>query len=156
MAGYWGELNAWESDWNKHDDSYVETVDFVFYTGHANGTGWVLSEPDDDFLDVTEVSGPRDRWGAQDLEWIIIAACGAFQDDLISACGGNAFRWRAAFDGLHTLLGYGAATFEYTDEGARFARYAKGGQRVIDAWSRTSQELQPATNGYPAPDVPTV
>jgi hypothetical protein len=61
-----GELNAWQSDWNQHDDSYVDSVDLVFYTGHANGMGWILSALDDTFLDVTGVSGPQDRWGAQD------------------------------------------------------------------------------------------
>jgi len=91
----WGDEAAWESDWNKYDDSYVDAVDFVFYTGHANGDGWMLSPPNDGFLSLSEVGGPLDRWGKQDCEWIVIAACGPLQDDLINGPGGgDVFRWR--------------------------------------------------------------
>ena len=42
------------------------------------------------------------------------------QDDVISAGGGDVLsRWDGAFDGLHTMLGYGAITFDNTDEGRK-------------------------------------
>ena len=36
-------------------------------------------------------------------------------------------RWDGAFDGLHTLMGYGAITFDNTEEGKRIVKYAKQG-----------------------------
>lgn len=157
----WGDANAWESDWRRNDDTWVDAADFVFYTGHADLNGWVLASPDDGSLSFTEVGGapatPGDLWGQQDLEWIIVAACGPLQDELLATGGGDVLaRWDGAFDGLHTLMGYGAITFDNTEEGKRIVKYAKQGTPLIDAWFRTAQEIQPATNGASAPDGPDV
>jgi hypothetical protein len=157
----WGDGNAWESDWRANDDQWVDAADFVFYTGHANMNGWVLSSPDDGFLSFAEVGSspqsPGDLWGQNDLEWAIIAACGPLQDEVISKGGGDVFaRWDGAFDGLHALLGYGAITFDNTQEGGRVVQYGKSGMKLIDAWLRTGQEIQPSTNGASAPDGPDV
>ena len=158
----WGDGNAWESDWTSNDDNYVDNADFVFYTGHANMNGWVLAATGGDgWLDFTETGAspgnPGDLWGQSDLEWVIIAACGPLQDDVIAAGGGDVFaRWDGAFDGMHTLLGYGAITYDNTDEGRKVAQYCKGGSTVINSWFRAAQEIQPSTNGASAPDGPTV
>ncbi|HKH17960.1 MAG TPA: DUF6345 domain-containing protein [Solirubrobacteraceae bacterium] len=157
----WGDGNAWESDWRRNDDTWVDAADFVFYTGHADMNGWVLASPDDGSLTFTEVGGapatPGDLWGQQDLEWMIIAACGPLQDELLAAGGGDVLaRWDGAFDGLHTLMGYGAITFDNTEEGKRIVKYSKQGTPLIDAWFRTAQEIQPSTNGAGAPDGPDV
>jgi hypothetical protein len=157
----WGDGNAWESDWRRNDDTWVDAADFVFYTGHADQNGWVLSSPDDGSLTLSEVgagpAAPGDLWGQQDLEWVIVAACGPLQDDLLATGGGDVLaRWDGAFDGLHTLMGYGAITFDNTEEGDRVVKYAKQGTPLIDAWFRTAQEIQPSTNGAGAPDGPDV
>jgi hypothetical protein len=157
----WGDANAWESDWRRNDDTWVDNADFVFYTGHANMNGWVLSNPDDGFLNFTEVGNapatPGDLWGQSDLEWATIAACGPLQDDLLAAGGGDVLaRWDGAFDGMHILMGYGAITYDNTDEGRKLAQYAKGGSTVINSWFRAAREIQPATNGAAAPDGPTI
>jgi hypothetical protein len=157
----WGDANAWESDWRRNDDTWVDAADFVFYTGHADMNGWTLSSPDDGSLSFTEVGAapatPGDLWGQNDLEWIIIAACGPLQDSLLAAGGGDVLaRWDGAFDGLHSLMGYGAVTFDNTEEGARLVKYAKQGTPLIDAWLRTGQEIQPPTNKESAPDGPNV
>lgn len=157
----WGDANAWESDWRRNDDTWVDAADFVFYTGHANMNGWVLSNPDDGFLSFTEVGSapqnPGDLWGQNDLEWAVIAACGPLQDDLLYAGGGSALtRWRGIFDGMHILMGYGGVTFDNTEEGRKLARYAKQGQTLINSWFRTAKEVQPSTNGWGAPDGPNI
>ncbi|HET8559647.1 MAG TPA: DUF6345 domain-containing protein [Marmoricola sp.] len=153
----WGDANAWESDWRRNDDEWVDAVDFVFYTGHANMNGWSLANPDDGSLQFTETAGAADLWGAQNLEWAVIAACGPLQDEAVAKGGGNALdRWRNAFDGLHLLLGYGAATSDTTEEGRRLIQYARGGATLMQAWFRTAQEIQSGPNGYPAPDGPEV
>ena len=157
----WGDGNAWESDWRRNDDTWVDRADFVFYTGHANMNGWVLSNPDDGFLDFAEVgsspASPGDLWGQQDLEWVIVAACGPLQDELLAAGGGDVFdRWRGAFDGLHLLMGYAGITFDNEEEGDLVVKYARDGESLINAWFRAAKEVQPSTNGAGAPDGPTI
>jgi hypothetical protein len=157
----WGEWTAFESDWNASDDSWVDAADFVFYTGHANSDGWVLNIPNDTFLSFSEVGGwpgsPNDRWGQNDLEWIIIAACGPHQSSHFVGGVGNAFdRWRAALDGLHVFMGYGAVTYDNTTEGSRVVQLAQAGWTVIDAWFRAAWEIQPSTNGNGAPNGPNI
>jgi hypothetical protein len=140
----WGDAAAFESDWNINDDSYVDAVDLVFYTGHANGNGWLLSPPNDNFLSLSDVEGPPDRWGKQDCEWIVIAACGPLQDDIINGPGGgDVFRWRPAFDGLHMLLGYATTSFDNSDEGRLLVQNAKAGETVRASWFRAASDAQP-------------
>jgi hypothetical protein len=157
----WGDANAWESDWRRNDDTWVDDADFVFYTGHASMNGWVLANPDDGFLEFSEVGSspktPGDLWGQNDLEWAVIAACGPLQDEILASGGGDVFaRWDGAFDGMHILMGYGAITFDNTDEGRKLVQYARGGSTLINAWFRTAKEIQPTTNGAGAPDGPNV
>lgn len=157
----WGDANAWESDWHRNDDDWVDAADFVFYTGHASMDGWVLRNPDDGSLDFSEVGPqaqvPGDMWGQQDLEWTIIAACGPLQDEVISKGGGDVFaRWGGAFDGLHLLMGYGAITGDNEDEGRLVVQYVRQGETLINAWFRTATEVQSSTNGASPPDGPDV
>lgn len=157
----WGDANAFESDWRRNDDTWVDAADFVFYTGHASMDGWVLADPDDDRLSFTEVgaapASPGDLWGQNDLEWVTIAACGPLQDSILSPGGGDVLsRWDGAFDGLHLLMGYGAITFDNETEGRDLVKYARQGKTLRDAWFRTAKETQPATNGADAPDGPVV
>lgn len=157
----WGDCNAWESDWRRNDDLFVDNADFVFYTGHADGNGWVLAKPDDERLSYTEVGSkpekPGDLWGQSDLEWLIIAACGPLEDDILAKGGGDVLaRWDGAFDGMHILMGYGAVTNDNTQEGRKVSQYAKSGNTLINSWFRTAKEIQPSTNGWPAPFGPTV
>jgi hypothetical protein len=139
----WGDANAWESDWRRNDDTWVDAVDFVFYTGHANSDGWVLSTPDDTFLDASETAGSADMWGAQNLEWAVVAACGPLQDQAVGSGGDVLQRWRNAFDGLHILMGYAQVTYDNEEEGRRLAQYSKAGSTIIQSWFRTGQEIQP-------------
>lgn len=160
----WGNCNAWGSDWKAEDDTWVDAADFVFYTGHADGNKWMLVNPGNcstNWLDFSQVGStpqtPGDRWGQQDLEWLIIAACGPLEDDILSAGGGNVLnRWDGAFDGLHLLMGYGAVTFDNEDEGRRVVQYAKEGKTLINAWFRTAQDIQPSGNCEKAPFGPTI
>lgn len=156
-----GDSAAFESDWHQNDDIYVDDVDFVFYAGHADPFGWILSKPDDGALDAYEVDPAADPtgdlWGQRDLEWMIIAACGPLHDERLAAGGGDVFsRWRGAFDGLHLLMGYAAVTQDNSEEGRRVSRYAKRGSSLIDAWFRTAKEVQASNNGEQPPDGPTV
>ena len=138
----WGDGNAWESDWHANDDDWVDAVDFVFYTGHANSDGWVLAKPDDTFLHFNETAGAPDMWGAKNLEWAVVAACGPLQDAIVGSGGDVLERWKNAFDGLHILMGYAQVTSDTEEEGKRLVKYAKEGATIIQSWFRTAQEIQ--------------
>ncbi|MGD9850888.1 MAG: DUF6345 domain-containing protein [Nitrospirales bacterium] len=157
----WGEANAFESDWRSNNASWVDAADIVFYTGHAGPNSWVLNQPQDTSLHFNEVGNspgsPNDLYGNNDLEWMIIAACGPHQSSHFMGNVGNAFdRWRGIFDGLHVFLGYGAVTYDNTSEGGRVIQLARQGWTIIDAWFRTAWEIQPATNNSSAPNGPTI
>ncbi len=160
----WGDCNAWDTDWAGKDDNYIDSSDFVFYTGHAGVDGWQLFSPNDcspRYLTPATTGNsptvPNNRWGQQDLEWIVIAASGPLEDEILAKDGGNALdRWDGIFDGLHSLMGYGAVTFDTVYEGQRIVQYAQEGQTLINAWFRTAQEIQPSNNGCKAPYGPTV
>jgi hypothetical protein len=113
------------------------------------------SNPDDSFLSFSEVgsspNAPGDLLGSGDLEWAVIAACGPLQDELLATGGGDVLnRWDGAFDGMHQLLGYGAITFDNTDESRRIASYCRSGMTIKNAWFRAAKEIQPSTNGASA------
>lgn len=139
----WGELRAWEVDFKDpalggQDASFADSVDLTFYTGHANGVGFMFcSAMSDRFLHFSDA-----HWGNSNLEWMVVAACGPLQDD----AGGWRLRWSSAFDGLHLLLGYATESFDDTTEGSLFA------SRLLDeespapirqAWATTAIEVQP-------------
>ena len=141
----WGDANAYESDWRKNDDNWVDAVDFVFYSGHANSNGWTLSPPDDNFLHCNETGGASDLWGANNLEWAVIAACGPLQDALVGSGGDVLSRWRNAFDGLHMLMGYAQVTYDNDQEGKRLVQYAKSKSTTLrQSWFRVGREIQPS------------
>lgn len=155
---YYGDANAWESDWRKNNNSYVDNVDIVFYTGHANSWGWVLSPPEDNFLSDAEVRAKApDLYGNNNLDWLIIAACGPMQDPHFTSGINSAFdRWGKIFNGLRVFMGYGAVTYDQSIEGRRVAELATQGWPIIDAWFRAAWEAQPTYNNYGPPNGPRI
>ena len=147
----WGEADAWESDWNAYNNDWVDAADIVFFTGHASKEAWLLVDATtgvSDPLTADETAPPKDPegdlWGNNDVEWIIIAACGPLQDEVVSHGDGSAIQRRKdAFNGLHQLLGYASVSDSTPDEGKLFVRYCLDGETVINSWFRTAKEVQP-------------
>jgi len=92
----------------------ADTVDMFWYTGHANGTGWQT--------DAGQTNAADLRFGNADLEWLVVAACGPFQD----TAGGVAWQDRLTpmFNGLHLLLAYATTSSDVAGEGTSFANYS--------------------------------
>ena len=141
----WGDVNAWSDDWRADDDQWIDAVDLVFYSGHADEGSWVLH--DDDRLRYYDTRPPRDSrsdfWGKR-LKWLIIDACGPLQDSFVSSqqVTDTLFgRWKGAFDGLQALLG--AATVVNPDErvGKRFAELALKSS-AVKAWLTANREYR--------------
>ncbi|KAH8145709.1 uncharacterized protein LAJ45_10186 [Morchella importuna] len=138
---------VWGSDWTTDNKTYVESADLVWYTGHANSNGWMVTVPDTGaptMARYTSFNQSGNGLGEQDLEWLIIAACGPHQDEAFENGAGSVFdRWRGIFHGLHIMFAYGSASSDSAEEGAKFMRYAQEGNSLIDAWFRAAKEVQP-------------
>jgi hypothetical protein len=144
----WGDFNAWERDFKDpaftggNDTSWIDNVDAAFYTGHANGDGFTFpSSVNDGFLHYNEA-----RWGNNDLEWLVIAACGPLQLE----SGGKQWyqRWGPAFHGLHMICAYQNVSNDNTVEGTKYANYLLNGYKVRQAWIKTAIEVQPGSVRY--------
>ena len=143
----WGNFNAWQRDFldtqfvaNALDQDFVDRVDFVFYTGHANGDGFTFcSEENSGFLGF----GDNPRWGDLELEWLVIAACGPLQPD----SSGQRWwqRWGPAFEGLHLYMGYQTVTFDNEQEGSIIATRTLAGSTVRNAWVEAATATQGAS-----------
>jgi hypothetical protein len=148
----WHELAAWEDDFKDNslggnDAAYADSVDQVFYTGHANGDGFQFcSSVDDTFLHFNDA-----KWGNNyNLEWLVVAACGPLQDD----SSGQRWwqRWDQAFAGLHMILAYENVSWDVSNEGSKFAEYQlrtpswwnwfQGPMKVRNAWVTAAKEAQ--------------
>lgn len=142
----WGDLNAWERDFKDpafaggNDTNWVDAVDMVFYTGHANGDGFAFTSlMNDTFLSYTDA-----YWGNRDLEWLVIAACGPLQEWSSGLTVRN--RWGRAFKGLHILMGYATTSLDNVIEGSTVAGLSMGAARlpIRCAWMHAAQNSQPA------------
>jgi Family of unknown function (DUF6345) len=141
-----GENNAWERDFKRNGlgngqaTQYVDDVDMVFYTGHANGNGWVFCNTthDNTFIDYSET-----QYGKSELEWLIIAACGPLQ----LTEGGKDWveRWGNTFHGLHLIMGYATTSYDGPNEGRDIANGAMGGLDLRSAWINTAVANQPSS-----------
>lgn len=142
----WSDFNAWEQDFKDpslggNDSSWVDNVDAVFYTGHADGNGFTFpGNQDDGKLRYDEA-----RWGDRDLEWLVIAACGPLQPSAGGLSWGQ--RWGDAFTGLHLLLAYAETSYVRKDEGRTYAEGLVNGKRVRNAWVDAAM-LQPSGVTY--------
>ncbi|KAI5839430.1 hypothetical protein DFP73DRAFT_587569 [Morchella snyderi] len=136
-----------EADWTTNDDTNADSVDMLWYTGHANSNGWMVTAPRTDAPTMalyTSFGEPDDVLGEQDLEWLVIAACGPHQHEAFDSRAGNVFdRWRGIFHGLHIMFAYGTESSDSAEEAAKLMRYAQEGYNLIDAWFRAAKEVQP-------------
>jgi hypothetical protein len=142
----WGENNAWERDFKRNGlgngqaTQNVDDVDMVFYTGHANGNGWVFC---DDTHDNTFVDYNETQYGKNELEWLVIAACGPLQ--LTEGGVDWATRWGNTFHGLHMILGYANVSQDGPNEGRDLANAMMSGQDIRSAWVNTAVASQPSS-----------
>jgi hypothetical protein len=106
-------------------------VDLVFYTGHAGPDAFYFcSNMDDQWLDL----GTEAKLGDNNLEWLVIAACGPLQGT----------QWPLAFSGLHLLLGYTTVSYDNTTEGYDFANCLLNAYTVRASWAGAATNSQPA------------
>lgn len=169
----WGDGNAWEQDFKRTDkggtvDNWVDTADFVYFTGHGGpfvAAYFRCDVPDDDRLEADHYSGPDNgdlRLGKQDLDWIAFEVCSTLQLDATRA--GTTYdvfdRWAKAFQGLHIMCSFTTTSNDVATPGRYFASLCDGrwlsviygfpswliGRfpiKIIDAWFEMTTLTQP-------------
>jgi hypothetical protein len=137
-----GDDSAWDQDFEEQgvgapatgtDTIWADSVDIVYLSGHGNASGVIfgLKTRDDGRMRSTEV-----RWGNGRLKWIAPDACEVLRDSLATA------RWRAAFQGLHYMLGFHTLSTDEAHRGRVFADYLNQGWRIRDAWILACQDTE--------------
>jgi hypothetical protein len=138
----WGDDLAWDQDFEENgvgsppagtDTTWVDDVDFVFFSGHGSPGSFLFGvDIDDHRVKPTEV-----RWGNRQLEWITLDACNVLERD------GVFDRWGwPVFKGLHYILGFHTTTGDEADRGRLLAQYLNAGWTVRQAWIRTCQDTE--------------
>ena len=138
----WGDDWAWDQDFEQSgvgsppagtDSTWVDDVDFVFFSGHGAPGGFLFGvNTDDHQVKPTEV-----RWGDRQLEWIALDACNVLERD------GVFDRWGwPVFKGLHYILGFHTVTGDEPDRGWLLAMYLNAGWTVRQAWIRCCQDTE--------------
>jgi hypothetical protein len=138
----WGDDLAWDQDFEQSgvgappagtDSTWVDDVDFVFFSGHGSPGGFLFGvNIDDHTVKPTEV-----RWGDRQLEWIALDACNVLERD------GVFDRWGwPVFKGLHVMLGFHTVTGDEPDRGHLLAAYLNAGWTVRQAWIRCCQDTE--------------
>jgi len=123
-AFIYGNDLAWESDWKDpsksgHDDVFVDSADFAFFSGHGSMTCFYFGTENDDH----ELSDSDALWGNKKVDWMVIDACEVLRDEWWSHV---TWRWGSAFEGLHSICGFHTITNDVTDRGSRFAKRVDG------------------------------
>jgi hypothetical protein len=125
------------SIFNESKDIWIDSADFVFYSGHGGQNGWQCGQKT--WFDKTIVPV---KYGGQDLEWILFDSCDLLQDKAITDCQENVFTWTKLFNGLHLLLGYGTYVDRSTKTGSKVVEGMKNGETIIHSWFRTAKDIQ--------------
>lgn len=169
----WGNGAAWEQDFKRPDkggtaNSWVDTADFVYFTGHGSPWGFYFrcDVPDDNLVECDHYSGPANgdlRLGLIDLEWLALEVCNTLQyeADLNGTTMDVFDRWADAFQGMHIMCSFTTVSLDLATPGRYFASYLDGrwpsvifgipewliGRiplKVIDAWFSMATITQPA------------
>jgi hypothetical protein len=129
------EKSEWEGSTAK-----IDSVNLLFYAGHASNGGWYLDE------DLKVLVGRGSPYGSV-LDWIAVSACGPLQDVVATGGFSDVFEWRKVFRGLRMLLGFGNEIADAGDEGEYFVAHARLGIPVKEAWFRMAVDVQSSFGG---------
>jgi hypothetical protein len=147
-------MGAWEEDFKKtsaggNDNSYADSVDAMWYTGHGWSGGFTFKNTthDDDAIVPSDAD-----WGNYNLEWLQLESCQVLRD----TNGSNDYfgRWGQAINGLHMLNGFHTNAYCVGGgTGGRFADYLfpykifgitiRPALTVRNAWAQMAFDKEP-------------
>jgi Family of unknown function (DUF6345) len=147
----WGDDLAWDQDFEQTgagspatgtDNTWIDTVDIAFFSGHGSTSGpfFGIASRDDGTAKPTEL-----QLGNNNLEWLTLDAC-----EVLNWDNGNVFsRWGwPVFKGLHYILGFHTTTRDESKRGRYLAENLNNGDRVRDAWRKACQETEDSSTQY--------
>ena len=148
----YGNNNAWERDFKDSDNggwdqSYIDRCDIALVASHGNSNGVSLNSTVDD----QRITNSDAIWGDDnDLEWIILDACGCLER-------GARLGWQPCFDRLHTICGFDTNAHDKSWRGKKMARKLLNSYTVVQAWWYASETTEgsgtySATMGVYAPN----
>jgi hypothetical protein len=140
----YGDDNAWETDFKSsakggNDANWADNVDFVYFSGHGNTSGFYFGTTHADH----QAASTDCEWGDKDLDWIALSACQVLKQ---SSSPWNTWGW-PVFKGLHTILGMDTSMADTPYQGLYFARFMTGdpnypsyGQKltILQAWRQAA------------------
>ena len=142
-----GDNNANESHWEKSsvggsDSSYVETIDYAWFTGHGNSGFFTFNtDTDGDSSYVNRTWYHETQWGNDDLEWVFLHSCSCLYESDIS-------NWNSTFYKLHGICGFHTSASASTtgSTGEAVADYLRTeGYTVGEAWEQGTKDAQAST-----------
>ena len=120
------------------EDYWIDSADFVFYSGHGNINGWQCVERE--WFDKTQTSV---LYGERNLKWITLNSCDVLKDKSFTKNDqDDVFAWAKIFGGLHMLLGYGTPVDSRTDVGRKFVELMDVRNPIIYSWFKTAKITQ--------------
>ena len=130
----YGNSSVWEDDFVDNNNSYIDSVDVVFYEGHGWPGGFTVRAPDDEYVQHGEVQG---YWGNSDLEWMFLLSCSVIADE-------SRPNWYGAMDGLHGIAGFRNTAYDVSGFGATVATNIVFGYSYKDSWFKSCDTKQPS------------
>jgi hypothetical protein len=137
----WGNGNAWEEDWKRTaaggtNNSWIDTVDFAYFTGHGYSDGIVFgvggNTHDDAYLTTADC---RLAWGDKDVEWVGLSSCLSMQTPA------SRQNWSWCMNGAHLILGF-ETVMDDVNHGNWFGYYVCQGWTMTQAWFKAADLLQ--------------
>lgn len=130
----YGNSSVWEDDFVDNNNSYIDSVDLVFYEGHGWPGGFTVRAPDDEYVQHGEVQG---FWGNSDLEWMMLLSCSVIADE-------SRPNWYGAMAGLHGIAGFRNTAYDVSGFGASVATNIVFGYSYKDSWFKSCDTKQPS------------
>jgi hypothetical protein len=130
----WSNSAVWEDDFVDNNNSYIDSVDLVFYEGHGWPGGFTVRPPDDYYVQHGEV---QNAWGNSDLEYLMLLSCSVLADSSKAS-------WYGAFNGLHLMAGFANTAYDVGGFGNKLATDIVWGYSYKDAWFRACDTHQPS------------
>lgn len=165
-----GDSAAWEKHFKRDalsglDDSWVDSVDFVYFAGHGAGEGTITGSSgvgrgggftfgvnaNDNWVLSSIPSSREPRWGDSDLEWIVLDVCSALarkpDGDGVSYTISERWANSDVMHGLHYILGFRTAASDSSSRGEVFAEYLTGARdgtnhTVRTAWRKATEDTE--------------
>ncbi len=144
----WGNNNAWETDYKRHDlggnnNNWLDATDAFLYCGHGVTDALFLANTSHDDANMVQ-SDSDGAWGDNDLEWAFFHCCLNLKSTA----------WHNNFNGAHTISGAINVINGSSNYGKTIARKLidngifDSSWSIYSSWWHANDSHQPAGNKW--------